>query len=321
MMMTPEVLMCRTCGRPRGENIADGTRCARCGHRQNVIAAVSLACAAGASAAAGGAPGLDAAAIAGAVLLAFAPAVVLTVVLHELVHALAARLLGQTVTRVIVGEGRVLAKYGTHPQLIFGSVIVGNGMTDIADARSRGYRARWAFVLLSAPVISLLIGLVMWEASAAWPVGARAAARTFAGANLFLAAVSFIPVATFGGRVWSDLAATMFLLRATQEELSEHKVQNVGQLVMHLFDVGQDDEALAAARGVFAAAPRSPAAHSLLAYALHSTGSQAEAREVARSATALQIDEATRAYLDHFLKQPEAAGVSAHDSTSAALRP
>ena len=320
MTMIPEVLMCRTCSRPRGENIADGTRCARCGHRQNMIAAVSLACASGAGAAAGGAPVRDAATIAGAVLLAFAPAVILTILLHELIHALAARSLGQTVTRVIVGEGRVLAKFGTRPQLIFGSVIVGNGMTWIADARSRGYRARWAFVLLSAPVISLLTGLVTWEASATWPVGARAAARTFAGANLFLAAISVIPVPAFGGRVWSDLASTMFLLRATQEELSEHRVQNVGQLVMHLFDVGQGDAALAAARGVFAATPRSPAAHSLLAYALHSTGRQAEARELAREASSLQMDESTRAYLDFFLEQPASAGAG-HDPTSAAVRP
>jgi hypothetical protein len=115
---SPDHHPCRTCGKPRGENIAEGTRCAACGRRE----AAGLCLAAGISAtglALGAGAGVERASLAGLVAGAsLTPAFVVTVLLHELGHAVTAELLGQTALRVIVGEGRALVRFGCQPQIV-----------------------------------------------------------------------------------------------------------------------------------------------------------------------------------------------------------
>ncbi len=266
-----------------------------------MIVALGLAWLVGSTALTNGRPFRDAVVMAIVAMIAFAPAAFTAVLLHELVHAVTARCLGQTVTRVVVGEGRLLARFGRGTQLMLGSVLVGNGMTYVTDRRAEGYRTRWAVVLMSAPMASLVIGAIAWQLSATWPDVPRTAVRMFAAANLFMAAISFIPVPAFGGHIWSDLASTLFLMRATQTQLEEHRVQSESDHVKHLLDTGRPDDALAAARAAVTATPSSPAAHSILAYMLHTTGRVDEAREVARAASGMQMDDDSRAYFALFL--------------------
>jgi hypothetical protein len=185
------------------------------------------------------------------------PALASAVLLHETTHAASARLLGVTVTRLIIGEGRALVRVGRDPQLVVGSVVLGNGLTLMSDLRRHGYRGRWAVVLLSAPIGSAAVGAIAWFASVDWPLAARTAALVFAIANLFLAAITLIPVPTFGGRVWSDVAATLYLARATESQLTEHMMMAVQDRAAALVETGQVERALAAARAGVAARPDS----------------------------------------------------------------
>jgi hypothetical protein len=193
---------CRTCGKPRGENIAEGTRCADCGRRQALQLCLAGAGVAAATAlAAGVAP--SAAAVAGVVVaVVMAPAFVATVVLHELTHAVTATLLGGTVVRVIVGEGRALFRIGRRPpQIVVGRVVLGNGVTSVVDLRRPGYRWRTCTMLLSAPAVSLMVALAAWQAGTGWALAARSAALTFALCNLAMAMITLLPTPTFGERV------------------------------------------------------------------------------------------------------------------------
>jgi hypothetical protein len=204
---SPDHHPCRTCGKPRGENIAEGTRCAACGRRE----AAGLCLAAGISAtglALGAGAGVERASLAGLVAAAsLTPAFVVTVLLHELGHAVTAALLGQTVVRVIVGEGRALVRFGRQPQIVIGRVVVGNGATWVLDLRRSGYKWRTCVTRLTAPVVSLLAAAAAWHASAAWGIAGRSAALTFGACSLAMAVITLLPAPTFGGRVWSDLAS------------------------------------------------------------------------------------------------------------------
>lgn len=220
-----------------------------------------------------GSPLTHALANAGVTFLVLPPAAVSALLLHELAHAATGRLLGLTVTRIIIGEGRTLFHLGRDPQLLIGSVILGNGLTVMMDLRRPGYRARWAMVLLAAPVASAATGALFWFASADWPLAGRTAARVFAIANLAIAAITAIPVPTFGGRVWSDLAATLYIARASEAQLVEHMLMAVQDRVVALLETGQKARAVEAARAGVAAHPDSAPAAQLLAYALDRAGS------------------------------------------------
>ena len=50
-------------------------------------------------------------------LACFPVAIVSAVLVDELSHAFAGRFLGQTVTRVLVGEGRAVVRFGRDPEL------------------------------------------------------------------------------------------------------------------------------------------------------------------------------------------------------------
>jgi membrane-associated protease RseP (regulator of RpoE activity) len=230
-------------------------------------------------------------------------ALVTAVLVHELAHAGAARLLGQTVTRVLVGEGSRLLRVGRDPQLVFGSVLLGNGLTTVLDLRRAGYRRRMTTMLLSAPLVSATVAAVTYAATSDWPSPARTAALLVAGANALMAAITAIPVVTFGGRVWSDVASALYLARAEPSELEEHMLLSAQDRMAILIESGLHERAIETARGAVAAAPSAGLAQSLLAFALHQAGQRAEARDVARAALARDTDDRTRAYLVRFLEE------------------
>jgi hypothetical protein len=243
----------------------------------------------------------EAIAVAAVAILAVPIATTIAVLLHELVHAGAAALLGQTVTRVVVGEGGALLRIGRDPHFLLGSVVLSNGITFVMDSRTRGYRGRWAATLLAAPAMSALIGWLSGLAAAGWAPAPRTAMLVFAGANLLLAALTLIPVPTFGGRVWGDLAVALYLARATDSEIREHQLLSMQDRVAHLFDAGAPAAAVETARHAATAHPSSTLAQSLLAYALHRTGDFRAAADVARLAMAMADDEGSRAYLSHII--------------------
>ena len=238
MAASDAVLLCRTCGKPRGENIAEGTRCAACGRRQAIVLCLAVAVSTGywtfnstqnASAA------LTAVAVA---LVATPPALVTAVLLHELAHAGAALVLGQTLTRVLVGEGTSLVRIGGDPQLVFGSVVLGNGLTTVLDLRAAGYRSRMCAMLLFAPLVSAILAMASYVTTAEWPAPARTAALLFAGVNALMAVLTSIPVTTFGGRVWSDLASAIYIARADANQIEEHMLLSAQDRIAILVDAG-----------------------------------------------------------------------------------
>jgi hypothetical protein len=296
----PEQQPCRHCGRPRGENIAEGTRCAACGGREALQLCLAAAICAGGLALGAGA-GLQRALLAALVAAAsLTPAFVMTVLLHELTHVVTAMLLGQTVVRVIVGEGRALVRFGRQPQIVIGRVVVGNGVTWVLDLERAGYRWRTCVTLLTAPVVSLLAATAAWYASAEWGIAARSAALTFAACNLAMAAITLLPAPTFGGRVWSDLASALFLLRASEPEIGEQMVGAVRNAMAVHIERGELEDAIAVARAGVRVAPGSPLAYSLLAFALHTARRHAEAGAVAQAALVREMSEADRTYLLRF---------------------
>ena len=131
-------------------------------------------------------------------------------------------MLGQRLTRVLVGEGTSLVRIGGDPQLVFGSVVLGNGLTTVLDLRAAGYRSRMCAMLLFAPLTSAILAMTSYVTTAGWPAPARTAALLFAGVNAVMAVLTSIPVATFGGRVWSDLASAIYIARANANQIEEH---------------------------------------------------------------------------------------------------
>ena len=303
MAASDDLLLCRTCGKPRGENIAEGTRCAACGHRQAIVLCLAVAVSTGywafnstqdASAA------LTAVAV---VLLVTPPALVTAVLAHELAHAGAALVLGQRLTRVLVGEGTSLVRIGGDPQLVFGSVLLGNGLTTVLDLRTTGYRSRMCAMLLFAPLMSATLAMASYVTTAGWPAPARTAALLFACANTMMAVLTSIPVTTFGGRVWSDLASAIYIARADANQIEEHMLLSAQDRIAILADAGLHEGAIETARAAVAAAPSAGLAHSLLAYALHHAGRNDEAAAVARDAMASGVDQQSRGYLARFLER------------------
>ena len=296
----PTELACRTCGRPRGENVAEGTRCAACCRRDALILwAVAVAGTGGLVLQQSG--DVRGAGVAALVAVVAVPAAfVLAVLLHEATHALAAWLLGQTVTRVLVGEGTARWRIGSDPQLVIGSVPMGNGLTTVMDLRRSGYRARHALMLMAAPGASLVFALAAYLASDV-PPPARVAVLWFAWASLTVAVITLNPVVTFGGRVWSDLAATRYLLGAGVAATEEHMLLAAQDRMKILAESGMTERAIETARAAVAAAPAAPLAHGLLAFALHHAGRHDEARDVAAAALVHEMDDGSRAYLSRFL--------------------
>ncbi len=303
---------CRTCGRPRGPNIAEGTRCARCGVRHALMVWLAAAFAAGDWTLYYGGRFGDALTAAVVTFACFVPAVVGAVFVHELCHALAGRLLGQTVSRVLVGEGRAIVRVGRNPEFVFGSVLVGNGLTTAMDLRLDAYRTRMSAMLLSAPILSLAVGAIAWTMSADWAFPLRVAARLFALGNLALGLITLVPVPTFSGRIWSDLAAARYLWRATDTEVVEHMLLSAQDRLAILLERRENAAAVATARAALSVAPETPLAHSLLAFTLLHTGRLDESRRVARAALNGMIDDESRAYLTRLADEAERRANSGH---------
>jgi hypothetical protein len=303
-----DLLACRTCGKPRGDNVANGTRCARCGYRQSVM----VCAAAGIGMAYLGTSSLRhaaAAAIVGAIVAPFAW--VATAAVHELGHAVTAWLLGQTVTRIVIGEGRAFWTRGRDPQIVIGSVVMGNALTNVVDLRPDGYRARAALVLLAAPIVSAVSGVFVLMVDVfllmvGGPMPIQAAAVLFVFFSFAMTVITLIPVPTFGGRVWSDLAGALYLLRASEPEIEEHMLIAAQDRIVVLLETGTPELAIETGRRAIEAAPRAPLAYSLLAYALHQSGRIEEAATVATSALDLAQDEPARTYLRQFISAPTA---------------
>jgi hypothetical protein len=249
MTAADDALRCRTCGTARGENIAEGTRCSACGFRHALILWLSVTVAATVSAASEFTDIRSAVVVCLVALVATPPAFIVAVLAHELVHAAAALLLGQTVTRVLV--------------------------------RPNGYRWRMGMTLLTEPIVSMGLALVCYTTTTDWPLAWRTAALLFAGANAVMAAITSIPVATFGGRVWSDVASVLYLARGDATQIEEHMLLSAQDRIAMLADADLHARAIATARAAVATAPSAFLAHSLLAYALHRAGQWHEAREVA----------------------------------------
>ena len=303
---------CRTCGRPRGPNIAEGTRCARCGVRHALMVWLAAAFAAGEWTLFYGGGFADAATAAAVTFACFVPAVVGAVFVHELCHALAGRLLGQTVSRVLVGEGRAIVRIGRDPEFVFGSVLLGNGLTTAMDLRLDAYRTRMTAMLLSAPILSLAVGAIAWTMSSDWALPIRVAARLFALSNLALGLITLVPVPTFSGRIWSDLAAARYLWRATDTEVVEHLLLSAQDRLAILVERQENVAAVATARAALAVAPETPLAHSLLAFTLLQTGQPDEAGRVARAALSGMIDDESRVYLTRLANEAERRANSVH---------
>ena len=298
-MTAPDTTPCRTCGRPRGENIAEGTRCAACGRRQAVVLWLAVA---GAAFLLGRSGGGGATTLLLVALAATPVAFVLAVLLHELTHAAVATLLGQTVTRVLVGEGVAWWRLGRDPQLVLGSVPLGNGLTTVLDLRPAGYRWRMCATLLAAPMVSAALAVLSFAIALFLYQPSRVALLLFGWANAAMALITLIPVPTFGGRVWSDLAAALYLLRADDAAIEEHILLSAQDRMAILADAGLVDRAIETAHAAVATAPSAPLAHSLLAYALYRAGRMDEAQAVARAALEREMDDGSRAYLRRFVE-------------------
>ena len=107
-----------------------------CGRRQAIVLCLAVAVSTGSwtfNSTQDASAALTAVAVA---LVVTPPALVIAVLLHELAHAGAALVLGQRLTRVLVGEGTSLVRIGGDPQLVFGSVVLGNGLTTVLDLRA-----------------------------------------------------------------------------------------------------------------------------------------------------------------------------------------
>ena len=240
-------LPCRTCDQRRGPNIANGTRCSTCGQKQACQLTVLGALSASSSYLLTN--DLGAAVTVFAVALVTIPiGFVLAVLTHELTHALVARALGQAVSRVIIGEGAAVCRIGRDPQILIGSVFMGNGVTEISDVSRAWYRVRSGVVLLSAPLWSLAVAVAFWQVGGTPSLPLQTAAMVFAVANGLLGVITLIPVATFGGRVWSDLAVVLYLLRADDGAIREHMVAALRDRIQHLLEIEDRSAALAVAR-------------------------------------------------------------------------
>jgi len=303
-------ISCRTCGKPRGENIAEGTRCAACGQRQALALWLASGVSAGATALTNGVPPGRALVVAGVVWLVMPPAFVGAVALHELAHVAAAMVLGQTVVRVILGEGPALIRMGAQPLVLVGRVVLGNGLTSVLDLRRDGYRWRACMMLLAAPVASFVLASGTWWLTASWPLLLYAAGLTFALCNLAMAVITMLPTPTFGRRVWSDLAAARFIAGATDKQLQDQMAMALRDAVSVRMEVGDVEKALSLARAGVDRAPASPLTHSLLAFVLHTAGRAAEAATVARAALSLEMGASEREYLSRFLPDASSAGPS-----------
>jgi tetratricopeptide (TPR) repeat protein len=156
-------------------------------------------------------------------------------------------------------------------------------------------------VLLAGPIASAVTGLVVMIAGAGRSTAIQTAAALFAFFSFAMTAVTLIPVPTFGGRVWSDLATVLYLLRATDRALEEDRLLGAQERVVVLLESGMPERAIRTARTAVETAPRAPRAYGLLAYALHHAGHADEAGDVARGALDLAQDDATRAYLRQYV--------------------
>ena len=138
--------------------------------------------------------------------------------------------------------------------------------------------------------------------SAAPTVGRHdAAGLTVTLCNLALAVITLLPMPTFGGRVWSDLASALFVVRASEPQLEELIVPGARDAMAVDVERGDIEAAIDTARQALDVAPTSPLAHSLRAFALHRAGRPDEAAGVARAALAAEMDPADREYLQRFL--------------------
>jgi len=156
-------------------------------------------------------------------------------------------------------------------------------------------------MLLGAPAVSLGLAAVTWSVSGEGPQPAYAAGLTVALCNLALAVITVLPMPTFGGRVWSDLANALLVMRATDRQLEEFIVRGAQEAMAVDVERGDIEAAIHTARDTLKTVPTSPLAHSLLAFALHRAGRPDEAADVARTALAVDMDAADRAYLQQFL--------------------
>jgi hypothetical protein len=156
-------------------------------------------------------------------------------------------------------------------------------------------------VLLAAPVASLLLGAAAWHIGSEWPLAGRAASIICAVAHLVVGIITLVPVPTFGGRVWSDLAVVLFLARADEATLREYRVLAMRDRLQHLLEIGDGATALATARAGAELHRGSSLAAALLAYVLHHQGDIEEAAAVARAAVEGVDSAAERAYFTPFL--------------------
>ena len=296
---------CRTCGRPRGENIAEGTRCARCGQRHAPSCGwrprsrpVSGPSSTVAARRRPDRRGCD---------------------IRLLVRrrSLSAVLFTSCVTRLPAGfsvrpfRGSLLAK-GARCALRPRSGIrvrlgdcLATGLATTMDLRTRrlsgAHDRRCCF---ARPSVSLAIGETVWRRPPIGPFPLRMPHALCVG-SLALGRSRSCPSPTFGGRIWSDLAAARYLWRATDDEVVEHMLLSAQDRLAILLERRENAAALATARAALSVAPETPLAHSLLAFTLLHTGQLDESRRVARAALNGMIDDESRTYLTRLADEAE----------------
>ncbi|WP_114907882.1 site-2 protease family protein [Ornithinimicrobium murale] len=146
-------------------------------------------------------------------LLVFAAGAV-HVVVHEVAHALAARMTGIGVPEVTMGAGKAWLRFR-----LFGTVVkVGGfngGVTQLEPRSEAGLRCRLAAVTAAGPLSNLALALVSWLLLAGASAGSLAELVRWALVVLgvLITVVNLLPLTLQGGAVRSDGALLLSLAR------------------------------------------------------------------------------------------------------------
>jgi Flp pilus assembly protein TadD len=123
---------------------------------------------------------------------------VLTILPHELGHALTGRALGWNVHQIVVGVGKSLFKARWAGMLFdFRSLPVA-AVTYVAPNDTRWLRPKWFLIILAGPLVNLVMALVVIVSyrGGLWPLDLRfmpTPARIFVWANAFVLLVNLLP--------------------------------------------------------------------------------------------------------------------------------
>ncbi|MFO0745742.1 MAG: site-2 protease family protein [Myxococcota bacterium] len=191
----------------------------------------------------------------------------LSLVPHELGHALAGRLVGLRIHVIHLGVGRTLGALRLGPLPVVVHAIPFGGLTQASHRDARGFKARRLAFILGGPLANLLVFFIAW---AALPPASTIDARHgyypllgLAGASLLYVVVNLWPHVSHSvfGPLPSDGAVVLGLRRVTAADIER-------QLAAHYVLLAQAAEAtdLAQARALV---ERGLEAHPTSAHLIH----------------------------------------------------